>query len=124
MVPAERQFAPPPPPPPPSWQLEDHRLPHGSRTINPAARRTITREYVYYAPRPPAPSFSWRARETGSEAWHRAFFLPPLRPSRLNPNASPFTLAVLPAGVFLPDVAVVVGISGAGYLSHTSHVLA
>lgn len=56
MVPAARQFAPPPPlpPPPPSWQLEDHRLPLGSRTINPAARRTITREYVYYASvRPP-----------------------------------------------------------------------
>lgn len=32
----------------PSWQLEDHRLPHGSRTFNPAARRTIAREYVYH----------------------------------------------------------------------------
>jgi len=45
VVPAARQLA---PPPPPSWQLEDHRLLLGSRTINPAARRTITREYVYY----------------------------------------------------------------------------
>lgn len=34
-------------PPLPSWQLEDRRLPHGSRICNPAACRTITREYVY-----------------------------------------------------------------------------